>query len=102
MTDPEHTQTTPQPGEKKRWLDDRENVDKIYWGVIGVCALLMLIEPFYHKHPYLGFDGSFGFYGWFGFLACAGLIIVARQLGKIVNRREDFYDAADSDAEDNG
>ena len=102
MTDPERTQTTPQPGDRKRWLDERDNVDKIYWGVIAICALLMLMEPFYHKHPYLGFDGTFGFYGWFGFLACAGLLVVARELRRLLNRREDFYDTAASHEEDHG
>ena len=91
---------TPPPGETMHWFDYRDNVDKIYWGVIAVCAVLMLIEPFYYKKPYLGFDGSFGFYGWFGFIACAGLILVAREIRKTLNRREEFYEAADTRGED--
>jgi uncharacterized membrane protein len=102
MTGPDHTSIQSPPGEKNYWLDDRQNVDKIFWVVIVVCVALMLVEPFYHKHPYFGIDGSFGFYGWFGFLACAGLVLVARALGRILGRREDYYRPGCDRGEDNG
>jgi hypothetical protein len=34
----------------------------------------------------------FGFYGWFGFVACVALVLIAKQLRRIVMRPEDYYD----------
>ena len=86
--------------EAARWLDHRKNVDKIYWGIVGVCAVLMVIEPFYHKHAYLGFEDSFGFYGWFGFVASMGLFLLARQIRVLLARPEDFYIGVTGDAKE--
>jgi hypothetical protein len=36
--------------EKKYWLDDSRNVDKIFWSLAGICALLTAVDFFYHKH----------------------------------------------------
>ena len=100
MSDPQHTPGNSQPNAGAPWLDDGKNVDKIYWGLIAACALLMLVEPFYHKHPYLGFDGSFGFYGWFGLLAAGSITLIARQMQRILGRREDFFSTNVSPEED--
>ena len=48
---------------KKYWLDRRENVTKVYRAVWLACVLLLLVEPFVHKH------GDFGAESWFGFHA---------------------------------
>ena len=55
--------------ERRRWLDRKENVDKVYWGVWLLCALLLAIEPWVHKHGDFAFERWFGFHGWYGFVA---------------------------------
>jgi hypothetical protein len=102
MTDPGHTHTPPPPGEKKYWLDDMRNVQKVFWWVILVCVALTLAEFFYHQHPALGFDGEFNFYGFYGFFACVALVLAAKELRKILMRREDYYDDATTDAATDG
>ncbi len=99
MTEGTPPTDTPRPGEKKYWLDRPENVDKIYWSVIIVCAALFLGDAFYHKHPYFSMEKIFGFYGIFGFVACVGLVLAAKELRKFLMRGEDFYDKANDDAE---
>lgn len=101
MNGPKHTSASSSSGEKQSWLDDTQNIDKIFWGVIFLSVILMLLEPFYYKKPYFSFEGSFGFYGWFSFLACAGLVLVARALGRVFERGEDYYDADRNSGEDN-
>ena len=32
-------------------------------------------------------------YGIFGFVACVALVLIAKQLRKVLMRREDYYDA---------
>lgn len=79
-------------GEKKYWLDDRRNVDKVFWGLCWACALLMLPDFFIHKHANFSWEAWLGFYGIYGFLSCFGLVLVAKQIRKILKRREKYYD----------
>ena len=78
--------------EKKYWLDDSKNVDKICWGLYAICALLVLADPFYDKHPHFGVDGWFGFYGFYGWISCVALVLAAKVLRMILGRKEDYYD----------
>lgn len=80
------------PDEKRYWLDDRRNVDKVFWGLVAICAGLFVADAFYHKHVELSAEGIFGFYGIFGFIACVGLVLAAKEMRKIVKRDEDYYD----------
>lgn len=79
-------------GDKKYWLDNPKNVDKVYWSVIVVSILLFLGDAFYHKHPEFGIETLFGFYGLYGFVACVGLVLAAKGLRILLMRDEDYYD----------
>ncbi len=81
--------------EKRYWLDDKRNVDKIWYGVVAICALLFLADAFYEKHVEFQVEYWFGFYGIYGFVGCVFLVLSARVLRKIVMRSEDFYDRND-------
>lgn len=76
----------------RRWLDAPANVTKVYRSVWVVCGLLLLAEPFVHKHGDLAFEDWFGFHGWFGFVACVALVLAAKLMRKAVMRPEDYYD----------
>ncbi len=78
--------------EKKYWLDGSRSVDKIYWGLYLLCILIILPDFFYHRHVYFSWEGWTGFYGLYSFLSCFGLVILAKQIRKIVKRKEDYYD----------
>lgn len=43
-------------------------------------------------HGRFGFDETFGFYSWFGFVACALMVLVAKGLGLILKRPDDYYE----------
>lgn len=79
-------------GERERWLDRKENVARVYWGVWALCALLLALEPLVHKHPEFSFESWFGFHGWFGFVACVGLVLAAKLLRVLLKRPEDYYE----------
>ena len=81
----------------RRWLDSKANVDKIYWGVIGICALLFLADAFYEKHPGFEMEYVFGFYGIFGFVACVGLVLIAKEMRRVLKRDEDYFEAPDDE-----
>ena len=89
--------------EPKRWLDDPANVKKFLRWFYWICGLIILADVvfsiFWHKHATFS-DGSAlespetlpTFYGLYGFLGCAGLILAAKELRKLVMRKEDYYD----------
>ena len=79
-------------GERKWWLDDPSNVNKIVYGLYGLCALLAVADFVYHRHSILSFEAWPGFYAWYGFLGCVGLVLGAKEMRKLVKRDEDYYD----------
>jgi hypothetical protein len=84
--------------EKQYWLDDSRNGDKIFWILCGLCVLVGLSDFLYDKHVYFlhdrhaRFETLTDFYAWYGFVSCVGLVLIAKQLRKILQRREDYYD----------
>lgn len=80
---------------RKYWLDEPSNVDKIWYGLLAVCALLFVADAFYHKHIHFSLEGWFGFYGIYGFVACVFLVLAARGLRRLLMRPEDYYDRHD-------
>lgn len=81
--------------ERPRWLDDSRNVDRIVHTLYAVCALVFLLDVLYVKHPHFGFEGWFGFYAVYGFVACVALVLGAKQMRRVVMRRETYYEAGE-------
>jgi hypothetical protein len=79
-------------GGKRDWLDDMRNVHKIFWALVLVCVALFLADALYEKHVILSFEEWFGFYGLFGFFVSFALVLIARELRKVLMRDEDYYD----------
>ena len=78
--------------EKKYWLDEPSNIDKVVYGLYGLCAVLFVIDYFVPKHGPFAVEYVLGFYGIFGFVACVALVLAAKQMRKVLKRREDYYD----------
>ena len=89
------------PNEPKRYLDDPDNVARLWRRFVLVCVLvaavdlLGLVEILYHRHEAFFLEGLPGFYSLWGFMAIAALIFLARQLRRLVMRPEDYYAAGD-------
>ena len=80
---------------KKYWLDKPRNVKKLLIILYVVCALLLLTEVFYHKHAIISLEESFGFYGIYGFVACVILVLIAKEMRRLLGREEDYYERND-------
>ena len=78
--------------EKRYWLDDRRNLDRVFWILCAVCAGLLVGEFFVHRHPHFGWEGWSFFYAVFGFVAFWCIVIAGKHLRKILMRDEDYYD----------
>ena len=89
--------------EKKRFLDDSANVDRLWrWFVIGCVIvasldILALLDFVWHRHVYLFVEGLPGFYPIWGFVGISLLIVLAKKLRQIVMRPEDYYDDDQAD-----
>ena len=78
--------------DKPSWLDQPTNVRRLYRGLWGLGALLVLADLVVRRHAEAGFDGWFGFYAGYGFVACVALVLAAKLLRRAVMRPQDYYD----------
>ena len=90
--------TTTESDSKKYWLDNKKNVDKIWYALLGICALSVLADFFYHKHvAHPVEDLIVGMYGWYSFIGCIFLVLSAKLLRRILMRSEDYYTETNDD-----
>jgi len=77
---------------KTYWLDEPRNVTKVFYTLVAVCALLLVADPLVHKHGHFAWEGWFGFHGLYGFFGSVFLVLTAKQLRRILMRKDDYYD----------
>ena len=77
---------------KKYWLDERRNVMRLIWFFAALCAGVLVIDAGFNRKDEFFWEGWFGFYGFFGFIACVVLVLAAKELRRLLMRREDYYD----------
>ena len=75
-----------------RWLDEPRNVTRIVYGLAVGCLLAVAADLFYRKHPHFGFEGWVGFYAGYGFVGSLALVLLAKQLRRVLKRDEDYYE----------
>lgn len=92
------------PKGPRRYLDDPENVTRLWRRFLIVCILIAaidllgLLDIVYHRHVSLFVEGLPGFYAGWGFVGIVALIFLAKQLRRLVMRPEDYYrDQDDAD-----
>lgn len=78
--------------ERKHFFDHPGNVKKVLRVFYVVCALLLLADVVYHRHVVHAWEGVWGFYAGYGFVACVLLVLIAKEMRKLLMRREDYYD----------
>lgn len=76
----------------KHWLYREENLHKIWKAGLIILALTVLGELLVHLHAYFSIAEFFGFNAIFGFFSCVAMVVFAKVLGKLVKRKEDYYD----------
>jgi len=91
MADPDHERAARDRAEKRYWLDDPRNVDRVVYALYTVCGLLLVIDIFVEKHgPWIAH--LYAFYAWYGFIGAFFLVLAAKQMRRVLMRREDYYD----------
>ncbi len=80
------------PDSNDHWLARADTI-RLLWRVFAVVlALTVLAQVAVSVKGYFGVDGWFGFGAAFGFLSCVAMVLVAKALGFVLKRGEDYYD----------
>jgi len=77
---------------KQHWLV-RPGTIRLLWIIfLLVLALTVLASLFTEAHAGFWPAGSFAFNAWYGFLTCIGMVLVAKLLGRLLHRKDSYYD----------
>lgn len=80
-------------------MESAEKVRLAMFILVGVCALLFLIDFIVHRHAYAPKEGTPGFYAIVGFLTFSFVALLATALRWVVSRSENYYAPNSVDAE---
>jgi len=90
------------PGERQHVFDDPANVKRLLRWFYLACIVVFLLDPlgmvlhWLHvadlRHAERSWEGLPGFYSVYGFVACVLLVLIAKQLRKVLMRDEDYYE----------
>ncbi len=85
------------PDEKKKHIfDDPRNVRLVLRILYAICAAVFLLDivnlVIELRHAHHPWEKLPGFHAIYGFVACVLLVLIAKQLRKVLMRDEDFYD----------
>jgi hypothetical protein len=78
--------------ERKYWLDRPKNVLLVVRLLYAACAAVFLLDFTGWRHAEAAWEGFPGFYALYGFIGCTALVLIAKELRKILMRGEDYYD----------
>lgn len=74
------------------WLVRPSTIRKLWIGASVILALVVLAQTVIYVKGYFGFDAWFGFGAVYGFVSCLIMVLVAKLLGLVLKRPEDYYD----------
>ena len=77
--------------EPDHWLVRPDTIRWIWRISIVVLAITVLLQLVIEVKGYFGIDGWLGFGAAYGFLACLAMVLVAKGLGFILKRDENYY-----------
>ena len=77
--------------EPDHWLVRPATIRWIWRISIAVLAITVLLQFAIKVKGYFGVDGWLGFGAAFGCLSCLAMVLVAKGLGFVLKRDEDYY-----------
>ena len=73
-------------------FDNVRNIKRLLFFFYGCLVLLLILDPFVHKHADFPWEAAPNFFAAYGFGCCVGLIFAAKLLRRILKRGEGYYD----------
>ena len=81
-----------QNDEKTYLFDNPRNVSRLLLGFYVICGGLFVADFIAHRHVAHPWEGFPAFYAFYGFVACVLLVVIAKEMRKLLMRKEDYYD----------
>jgi len=78
--------------EQLHWLVRPATIRKLWFGFSAVLALVVLAQAVIYVKGYFGVDGWFGFGAVYGFVSCLLMVLVAKLLGVVLKRPQEYYE----------
>jgi hypothetical protein len=78
--------------DKTHLFDDPKNVKRVAYALFAVSAISAFLDFVVDRHEELHFAETYLFHCIYGFVACVILVLVAKELRKVLMRPEDYYD----------
>lgn len=85
--------------EPVHWLVRPATIRKLWIGFSVVLVLVVLAQMVIYVKGYFGVDAWYGFGAVYGFGSCLLMVLVAKVLGLLLKRPEDFYESQDEPQE---
>lgn len=83
--------------DKRHVFDNPANVKRLLWALAAACIGLLLADFVVHRHVIHPWEGLPGFYALYGFVACVLLVLIAKEMRKLLMRDEDYYERHEDD-----
>lgn len=80
------------PEQDNHWLVRPASIRRLWIGFSVVLALTVIAQLGIYIKGYFGVDGWLGFGAVYGFLCCFAMVLVAKALGVLLKRPENYYD----------
>ncbi len=80
------------PDEPPGMWDKKENVDRLLRVFYVALIVLVALDLVIRRSVYHPWEAIFGFHAWYGFAACWLLVVIAKQMRRVLMRPEDYYD----------
>lgn len=74
------------------WLVRPLTIRKLWIGFSVVLVIVVMAQTVIYIKGYFDFDGWFGFGAAYGFGSCLLMVLVAKLLGVVLKRSENYYD----------
>jgi sterol desaturase/sphingolipid hydroxylase (fatty acid hydroxylase superfamily) len=74
------------------WLVRPSTIRKLWIGFSVLLLVLVLAQTVIYVKGYFGFDAMFGFAAIYGFTSCLVMVLLAKLLGLVLKRPQDYYE----------
>lgn len=92
MTDPKNEAPNEPPPSSDHWLVRPRTIRLLWATLVVILGLTLIPDLFMEHHSDFGMDGTIGFGAWFGFASCVVLVFGSLAYGRILKRRDSYYD----------
>ncbi len=80
------------PGERQHVWDNPRNVKLLFNGFYVLCAIVVVLDLVIPREEHHAWESLLAFYPLYGFVGIVVLVLIAKQMRRVLMRPEDYYD----------